>query len=642
MRHWRKLTAPLLGAVALAYATTASAVINVPGDHYLCYKVKVAKFPTQSIPKPVAAGVSLTDQFETRIYDVPKITVVCLPGTKTHNANVFPPATPNVHLVGYQVKLSKVPPQKEDDTYGDVDRDIFNQFAAVDMGPTHNIAVSKPDSILVQSLKYDNGVTTKCSAKSDPCPGLGKVCDGTGKICIDSPLPTLGTPPDPNTSGVNNYKCYKIKDNKNPLFTAITSLAWSDQFGSRNLQILKPTKICTPVDKAGDGISDANVHLMCYQAKLAVGELKFAARKVLTKNDNFNNAWLDATGVSQFCVPSYKGEIPAPQPEPGDFFDFTTDLPDLVGCISGNSFDSTVGGSTIKDLHCGGLNLGGGPSTVAEGGTPDGATSRFEITGCVGSSCTFGPTLAAGAGFECTNTGCNFGPPLPVFSGGTSTCVLNTFSAPGGGTVDVSSGVSSSTVPLTSAVFLTSNATAPCPRCIAGTCQTCPTCFDGANGQCTAAGVPFACCTGAQAGTGTGSCAPAACTETNSFDTTHDCRPRDLFTGGNTPLGTIPVDLTPLTTALAMKDDSGGGVPGDFCPGQDAANKEGCFGSGACRRIEDSGIASGPITKNAAPISARLASVFCIPATGNALIDATAGLPGPGATSLPGFVSLHD
>jgi hypothetical protein len=36
------------------------------------------------------------------------------------------------------------------------------------------------------------------------------------------------------------------------------------------------------------------------------------------------------------------------------------------------------------------------------------------------------------------------------------------------------------------------------------------------------------------------------------------------------------------------------------------------------------------------PASGTLASVFCIAATGNGLVDATADLPGPGAVSLPG------
>ena len=36
-----------------------------------------------------------------------------------------------------------------------------------------------------------------------------------------------------------------------------------------------------------------------------------------------------------------------------------------------------------------------------------------------------------------------------------------------------------------------------------------------------------------------------------------------------------------------------------------------------------------------------LASTFCIPATGNALIDPVAGLPGPGALSVAGSIVFN-
>ena len=641
MRRWTKLAAPALGVAAWAYTGTASAVIQVPGDHYLCYKVAVAKFPAQTVPKPPKANISMTDQFETRIYDAAKITVVCTPGTKTHNANTFPPSNPNVHLVGYQLKLTKlVPAQKEDGAYSKVDRNVFDQFAPTDMGATLNVAATKPDSLLLQSLKYDNGVTTKCPGKADPCPGLGKVCDPVGKVCIDSPLPTLGTPPNPGTSGVNNYKCYKIKDNKTPPFAKIPQVQWQDQFGSRTLEIVKPKKLCTPVDKEGDGIADPDVHLVCYQAKLAKlvpPQPKFLQRKVLTKNQNIGEAWLDVKAIAELCLPAYKGALPsAPL-----FLDFTTGPPDLSGCVCGNSFDATTGGSVLQMLHCGGLSIGGGPSTVAEGATPENATTRFEVSGCMGSVCTLAPTLAAGPGFDCSNTGCFFGPPLPISNAGTSTCVINTFSAPGSGTVDLATGSSSTVVPLNSHVFLTGNATAPCPRCVAGLCDRGP---NGPNGDCTAAGVPHTCCTGNRTGSGTGLCAPDSCSTSNAAQTTQECA------SDGTDLGSIAVDLTPLTTGLAMRNDSGNSA-GVMCPGQDnptnpsSTSKAGCFGETNCRRIESQGIASGAITINGPPVAARLASVFCIPETpGNLgqLINLAAGLPGPGQTCLPGQVSVHN
>jgi hypothetical protein len=289
------------------------------------------------------------------------------------------------------------------------------------------------------------------------------------------------------------------------------------------------------------------------------------------------------------------------------FLDFTTGPPDLVSCVSGHTYDAPTGGNVIKDLHCGGLNIGGGPSTVAEGATPENATSRFTITGCTGSVCNLGPTTAPGVGFECTDTGCNFGPPLPIANAGTSTCVLNTFSSPGGGTIDASTGDGATMVPLSSNTFLTGNAIAPCPRCVAGTCERGP---DAGN----------------------------ACTTTNAAGTTQECQP------DGTNLGSLAVDLTPLTGGLTSLSDAGG----LFCPGQGAPTnpavgpKPGCFGSASCQRIEEQGSPAGPLTPGV-PAASTLASVFCVPETPGALgtlVNLAAGLPGPGATSLPGTLNL--
>jgi hypothetical protein len=163
----------------------------------------------------------------------------------------------------------------------------------------------------------------------------------------------------------------------------------------------------------------------------------------------------------------------------------------------------------IKTLTCGGLNIGGGGSIVAEGPTPDGSISRFSLS-CAGTSCTLGststPPTVNTAGPDCTDTGCNFGTPLPIPNAGLSTCVLNTWTAPASGTVDLTAGTSTTNVPLQSHVVLTGNAAQPCPKC-------------------SAAGSPSS--------PGTGTCdrgprAGLACTTTNSQGLTRDC-----LTGGS-------------------------------------------------------------------------------------------------------------
>jgi len=284
--------------------------------------------------------------------------------------------------------------------------------------------------------------------------------------------------------------------------------------------------------------------------------------------------------------------------------DFTT-TPGAGVC--GTSRDGTSG--LIQNLGCGTLNLGGGGSSVPEGPVPDGATSRYVVTSCAGSDCTLAPTNAPAGVIDCTGTGCNFGPPLPIPNAGLSTCIVNTLAAPGSGTVNTATGVLSLGVPLDSHVFVTGNEAQPCPLCSA---------------------------TGSPSNPGVGTCnggtnSGGACVSTNSQGLSSDCPP----TGSD--LGSISVDLTPVVTGTASDSD----LAGLFCPGQTAGGGEGCFGSTACRSFSQTGTPAGALVPDT-PQPVALASAFCIPATGNLLIDGAASLPGPGAASLSGTVTLSD
>src|SRR5262249_50592836 len=295
------------------------------------------------------------------------------------------------------------------------------------------------------------------------------------------------------------------------------------------------------------------------------------------------------------------------------------------GATCGPTLDGS--NALIKTLTCGGLNLGGGADLVPEGPIPDGSTSRFALS-CTGSSCTIGPNSTTPpvntAGPDCTATGCNFGTPLPIPSPtipAITTCVLNTWSAP-------ASGTPSTNVALSSDVYITGNLAQPCPRCSA---------------------------TGTPSSPGTGTCdrgprAGLACTTTSSTgvtrdcptggtDATHPCTPGGGACIDGSHVGVIPINLSPLSTSTASKTSA----TGNFCPGQSntSGHAFGCFGSAACRTITENGAAAGAISTGT-PASATLASVFCIAATNNGLVDASADLPGPGAISLPGTFLAHN
>jgi hypothetical protein len=308
-----------------------------------------------------------------------------------------------------------------------------------------------------------------------------------------------------------------------------------------------------------------------------------------------------------------------------------------AGGVCGEIRNGGASGTIIRTLTCGGLNVGGGCSQeggscgVNEGPTPSNATTNFNAL-CTGSTCNVTARTSAqtGSNNDCSDVGCQFGTWLSIANGGTSTCVLNTFQMPGSGSLDLTTGAFDGSVPLTSAVTLTGNGAAPCPRCLVG-------------------GVPGAgegVCSGAAANPG------ATCTGVNSTGDSYECRPSGV---NLTPFG---VNLTPINTGTTFMDTTTdqdqvpGGAIGEFCPGQDATEPGsiGCFATGKmapvgsaplCDYIEERGSPAAGITIGGPAVPATLGSVFCIPAAGNGLIDGAADLPGPGATTLPGTLRIQ-
>ncbi|MGH7893522.1 MAG: hypothetical protein ACREQL_02585, partial [Candidatus Binatia bacterium] len=328
---------------------------------------------------------------------------------------------------------------------------------------------------------------------------------------------------------------------------------------------------------------------------------------------------------------------------------------------------------TVLKLGAGCLYVGGGASTVPGGATPDGSTSILDLkfscpdtdnTFLVGAhtgdklSCTAGagpgkscindltafPLATCTTDADCGNTAgacvatpnCFFGPPLPIPNGPLSTCVINTFATDASGALASATGAAKLSYPLFSHTFLTGDETTPCPQCVSNACV---------------------------GGTRDGQ----VCTPVGTQLTSLDCPPLGPY------LPEFPVTLSPLSTGTVTKSDPGG----VFCPGQGNNPGDGAPGFGGTNQfvpvcatggaactvdadcvgangppclptklnevaitVEEVGVPAGAIS-DMAPHGATLASVFCIPATGNPLIDGAASLPGPGAVSLPGTVQVQ-
>jgi hypothetical protein len=285
---------------------------------------------------------------------------------------------------------------------------------------------------------------------------------------------------------------------------------------------------------------------------------------------------------------------------------------------------------------------------------------------------------------NCSSVGCKYGAPLPVTNSVTpavSTCVINTVAQDALGSGQCVTGEVSTNIPLSSAISLTGDSLPK--RCSYGSandnagrkCNMDPDCPGG--GTCVADSAAIQPCpicnpttlkcnggTNDVVGNAPVACVPGTLNSTgDAYPTSHDCPPSGI------PLGSLAIPYA-LTTGTAS--DTAVNLPGQnrvfcgFCfdntttfafenpafPCESDAecasqgafttckqSNGGAFANGAATTITETGTPSGDLT-DLASHPGVLVSVFCIPPTYSSIVDPSAGLPGPGAVSLPGSAQL--
>jgi hypothetical protein len=188
---------------------------------------------------------------------------------------------------------------------------VVNRFGDI------QVDTVKPETLLVPT-------STCIDTPSEPCP---------------NPLP----PPDPSSHDVDHYQCYAVKlSDGEEKFPNDLRAPVVDQFSQSTLyDIQKPTALCNPVDKNGEGIKDLDTHLMCYQAAVVpkicatnapanpgnackveedcggvVRQTTFCQAQAkpdkvpgIHANNQFGPEQLDTLKVEELCVPSRIGSL---------------------------------------------------------------------------------------------------------------------------------------------------------------------------------------------------------------------------------------------------------------------------------------------------------------------------------------------
>ena len=214
-----------------------------PLNHFQCYE-------THHGPERIF-GISLDDRFGPGVVDLKKLKRICAPSDK--NGEDPTAASDPDHLGVYTIKQTspRFQPIK-----GVV---VENQFGVQTMN------VVKPDRLLVPTAKSLTG-----------------------------PVPL------PGSFGVDHFKCYKVAYVK----LRAVGIHTEDQFGAQSIDIKKPTHLCVPADKSGEGIPDLTQNLLCYKPVVSPGTLPAPRPPIIYTHDQFGPDSYPFYGLRDFCVPS--------------------------------------------------------------------------------------------------------------------------------------------------------------------------------------------------------------------------------------------------------------------------------------------------------------------------------------------------
>jgi Disintegrin len=214
-------------------------------DDFDCFKAATAK----GTAKFGSRSLALADRFENETVEVVKPRLLCAPSDS--GQDIIDPA---IHLEVYRIKQA-VPHVRR-----------TNILVTNALGQLH-VDTIKPEFLLVPTAK-------------DP----------------------LSPPAEPNpTNNVDHFKCYHVRTTPGTerLPRGLT-VSLSDQFITSLVELKGPRHLCTPVDKAGEGIKNPANHLLCYKSKSVIRPGK---QTFFTRNQ-FGPEQLTVIKHGEYCVPS--------------------------------------------------------------------------------------------------------------------------------------------------------------------------------------------------------------------------------------------------------------------------------------------------------------------------------------------------
>jgi hypothetical protein len=217
-------------------------------------------------PNDPSAGVRLTllDAWGPPLVDVGKATTLCNP-TDARGHGIGDEST---HLRGYQLKPAKTKPRQPK------------------LEPVAGIRVENQlhGPLLLDAVALDRLLVP--AARS-----------------LDHPVPR------PARVRLDDYACYRTKISKGAdEFPDDIEVVVDDRSGRlKRYEVVKPTRLCVPVERPGKPVLLGDDHLVCYRVKPVAGEPKQQKAPGIFVSDELTTAIVDASVAEELCVPSRTG-----------------------------------------------------------------------------------------------------------------------------------------------------------------------------------------------------------------------------------------------------------------------------------------------------------------------------------------------
>jgi hypothetical protein len=213
-----------------------------PLRHFQCYEM-----PRE--PFTVITGVTANDMFGPSTVTVVRPKRLCNPANKNGED---PGAESDIHhLTGYIIK-------QDTPKFQHRNVQVVNQIGTI------VVEVAKPDYLKVPTAKSK-----------------------------------VSSPPALPSAVIDHFKCYRARKAKQ----RAAGIAVLDQFGSLTLDIKKPYRLCTAVNKNGEGILDPAANLMCYKIR-QTSSPTFRGFAPLYINNQFEVSTIATDHLRELCVPS--------------------------------------------------------------------------------------------------------------------------------------------------------------------------------------------------------------------------------------------------------------------------------------------------------------------------------------------------